>query len=136
MYTYRVADEYNYKRSRKLAVMKTRSRLRVGIFVLTLGLLAIALGGCGESAAVRAADTTENFFTAQQYRQQALYANQHGDNTAAVQYLQMAQMKAPVGLETSPPPRSTLLMPQHLAIAPAGGQVTCNNIGINRFSCF
>lgn len=136
MYTYRPADEYNSRRSRKLAVMKTRSRLRVGIFVPMLGLLAIALGGCGESAAARAADTTENFFTAQQYRQQALYANEHGNNADAVQFLQMAQMIAPVGGGTLPPPRATLLMPQHLSIAPAGGQVTCHNIGINRFSCF
>ena len=136
MYAYRPAGEYNNYRSRKLAVMKTRVLLRLGIFVPMLGLLAMALGGCGESAAARAADTTENFFAAQQYREQALYASEHGDNAAAVQYLQMAQMKAPVGREALPPPGSTLLMPQHRVIAPAGGEVTCHNIGINRFSCF
>jgi hypothetical protein len=26
--------------------------------------------------------------------------------------------------------------PEHRAIAPAAGQTTCSNIGINRFSCF
>jgi hypothetical protein len=130
------ADEYNDARSRKRAVMKTHLRLRLEILVPMLGLLAMALGGCGESAAVRAANTTESFFTAQQYRKQALYASEHGDNGAAVQYLQMAQMIAPVGRQALPPPRATLLLPQHLAIAPAGGQVTCHNIGINRFACF
>lgn len=116
--------------------MNAHAPLRSAIFVLLLGLLAAALGGCSEAAAVRAADRTENFFTAQQYRQQALYANERGDNAAAVQYLQMAQMRMPLEAEAVPPPRSTLLLPQHLAIAPAGGQVTCHNIGINRFSCF
>jgi hypothetical protein len=92
--------------------------------------------GCSTGAAARAADATENFFTAQQYRQQALYANEHHDNAAAVRYLQMAQMIEPLGKEALPPPTSTLLLPQHLPIAPAGGELTCNNIGINRFTCF
>jgi hypothetical protein len=116
--------------------MKTHLPFRLEILVPMLGLLAMVLGGCGESAAARAADATENFFTAQQYRKQALYANEHGDSAAAVQYLQMAQMIAPVGRQALPPPRATLLMPQHLVIAPAGGQFTCHNIGINRFACF
>jgi hypothetical protein len=116
--------------------MNTGSRLRPAILFLLLGLLAATLGGCSDAAAVKAADATENFFTAQQYRQQALYASQHGDNAEAVRYLQMAQMMEPLGVRPALPPSSTLLLPQHRAIAPASGPVTCHPIGINRFSCF
>lgn len=119
-----------------VTVTKTCSRLGAAIFLLSLGLMAAAVGGCSDAAAVKAADATENFFTAQQYREQALYADEHGNNADAVRYLQMAQMRMPLGAGALPPPGATLLLPQHRVIAPASGQATCHNIGINRFSCF
>src|SRR5581483_3886914 len=98
--------------------------------ILSLLLLATA-AGCGEAAAAR-----RNFVLAQQYRKQALAANERGDSARATQYLQQAQMHEPVGEQASLPPSTTMLLPQHRAIAPASGPVTCHTIGINRFSCF
>ncbi|HZO83371.1 MAG TPA: hypothetical protein VFB33_16880 [Candidatus Binataceae bacterium] len=103
--------------------------------ILSLLLLATA-AGCGETAAARAATARRNFVLAQQYRKQALAANERGDSARATQYLQQAQMHEPVGEQASLPPSTTMLLPQHRAIAPASGPVTCHTIGINRFSCF
>ncbi len=113
--------------------MHTTFRVRPEILLLLLA----ALGGCADAAAARAAAAARrNFALAQQYRKQALSASQSGDSTHAVLYLQHAQMHEPPGEQASLPPSTTMLLPQHRAIAPAGGPVTCNTIGINRFSCF
>ncbi len=112
--------------------MATRFRARPAVLLLLLA----ALSGCAESAAARAAAARRNFAAAQQYRKEALYADRRGDSAQAVLYLQEAQMREPLGEQAELPPSTTVLLPQHLAIAPAGGAVTCNSIGINRFSCF
>jgi hypothetical protein len=78
-----------------------------------------------------------NFKQAQKLRQNALLAARQGDTASAledidrVQVLEPLASRSPAGLW--PPP---LRGPEHRTIAPAGGQTTCNNIGINRFSCF
>lgn len=99
-------------------------------------LLLAALGGCADTTAARAAAAKRNFDLAQQYRKEALAANQSGDSAHAVLYLQQAQMHEPLGEQALLPPSTTMLLPQHRAIAPASGPVTCHTIGINRFSCF
>lgn len=116
-----------------LAIMRTRLQPLSGILLL---LFAMLFCGCSEAAAARAAAARRNFVAAQQYRKQALYANQHGDAADAVLYLQEAQMREPLGEQAALPPSTTVLLPQHRAMAPASGTVTCNSIGINRFSCF
>lgn len=103
---------------------------------MILLVLLAALGGCGETAAARAGAAKRNFDLAQQYRKQALVANQRGDSARAMIYLQQAQMHAPRAEQALLPPSTTMLLPQHRAIAPAAGSVTCHTIGINRFSCF
>jgi hypothetical protein len=112
--------------------MSTSFRPRPEILLLLFAVLC----GCSDTAAARAAAARKNFVIAQQYRKQALYADEHGDSAHAVLYLQKAQMHEPLGEQAALPPSSTLLLPQHRAMAPAGGPVTCNSIGINRFSCF
>jgi hypothetical protein len=77
-----------------------------------------------------------NFRQAQKLRQNALLAAQQGDTASALEDIDRVQVLEPLSSRSSgswPPP---LRAPEHRTIAPAAGQTTCNNIGINRFSCF
>jgi hypothetical protein len=100
-------------------------RLRLGL------LLFLILSGC--STADRDA---ANFKRAQKLRQNALLAARQGDTASALEDIDRVQVLEPLASRSPglvPPPMSG---PEHRTIAPAGGQTTCNNIGINRFSCF
>jgi hypothetical protein len=100
-------------------------RLRWGLILLLL------LAGCS-TADMDAA----NFKQAQKLRQNAQLAARHGDTASALEDIDRVQLLEPITSRSPglvPPPLSG---PEHRTIAPAAGQTTCNNIGINRFSCF
>ena len=100
-------------------------RLRLGLILFLL------LCGCST-----ANNDAANFSKAQKLRQNALLAARQGDTESALDDINQVQVLEPVASRapglTPPPMRG----PEHRAIAPAGGQTTCSNIGINRFSCF
>jgi hypothetical protein len=94
-------------------------------------MLLLLFAGC--STADRDA---ANFKQAQKLRQNALLAARQGDTASALEDIDRVQVLEPLSSRSPglwPPP---LRGPEHRTIAPAGGQTTCNNIGINRFSCF
>jgi hypothetical protein len=107
--------------------------------LLSCGLiLFLFFAACSATTGCSTADNdAANFKQAQKLRQNALLAARQGDTASAledinrVQVLEPLASRSPAGLW--PPP---LRGPEHRAIAPAAGQTTCNNIGINRFSCF
>ena len=111
-----------------------QQRLRLGVTLLFfLAGCSTAISGCSSADN----DAAARFSKAQKLRQNALLAARQGDTASAledinrVQVLEPLASRSPAGLW--PPP---LRGPEHRAIAPAAGQTTCNNIGINRFSCF
>jgi hypothetical protein len=100
-------------------------RLRLGL------MLFLVFAGCST-----ADKDAANFKQAQKLRQDALLAARQGDTGSALEDIDRVQVLEPVTSRSPglwPPP---LRGPEHRAIAPAGGQTTCNNIGINRFACF
>jgi hypothetical protein len=102
-----------------------RRRQRLGLILLLL------LSGCST-----ADNGAANFKQSQKLRQNALLAARQGDTASALDDINRVQVLEPLVSRSpglAPPPLSG---PRHLPIAPASGQITCNNIGINRFSCF
>ena len=102
-----------------------RRRLRLGL------ILFLILSGCST-----ADKESANFSKAQKLRQNALLAARAGDTASALDDINRVQVLEPRASRSpglTPPP---LRGPEHRAIAPAAGEITCNNIGINRFSCF
>ncbi len=100
-------------------------RLRLGLVLLFL------VSGCS-TADKSAAD----FSKAQALRKDALIAAAQGNTASALDYIDQVEILEP---RTSRSPGLTppsMRGPEHRAIAPAAGPITCNNIGINRFSCF
>ena len=94
-------------------------------------ILFVLLAGCST-----ADKDAANFKQAQKLRQNALLAARQGDTASALEYIDRVQVLQPVKSRSPglwPPP---LRGPEHRTIAPAAGQTTCYNIGINRFSCF
>lgn len=102
-----------------------KRRLRLGLIVFFL------LSGCST-----ADKDAANFKQAQKLRQNALLAARQGNTARALEDIDRVQVLEPFASRSPglvPPPLSG---PEHRTIAPAGGDTTCNNIGINRFSCF
>jgi hypothetical protein len=94
-------------------------------------ILLFVLAGCST-----ADKDAANFKQAQKLRRNALLAARHGDTASALEDIDRVQVLEPLTSRSPglvPPP---LRGPEHRTIAPAAGQTTCNNIGINRFSCF
>jgi hypothetical protein len=100
-------------------------RLRLGLILFLL------LSGC--SAADREA---ANFKQAQKLRKNALLAARQGDTASALDDIDRVQLLEPLVTRSPGLTPPSMSGPEHRAIAPAAGQTTCNNIGINRFSCF
>lgn len=101
-------------------------RLRLGL------ILILFVSGCSSADN----DAAARFLKAQKLRQSALLAARQGDTATALNDIDQVQVLEPL---TSRAPGLTPLpmsAPEHRAIAPASGQTTCANIGINRFSCF
>lgn len=100
-------------------------------FVIPL-LCLVVMAGCFTDNSTNMAD----FKRAQQYRKEALQAERQGDRERALVYMEKAQTMVPRVGEMPPvlPPR--MVQPVHRSIAPAGGEYTCSNTGINQFSCF
>jgi hypothetical protein len=99
---------------------------------LRLSLIALLMLSACSTADHEAA----NFKRAQKLRQNALLAARRGDTASALNDIDRVQVLVPL---TSRSPGMTppyMGGPKHRAIAPAAGGITCNNIGINRFSCF
>lgn len=107
---------------------------RVG---LGLMLLLVLFGSVAFSGCATADKESANFAKAQKLRRNALIADRQGNTASALDDLNRVRVLEPVDLSSPgliPPPMGG---PEHRAIAPASGQTTtCNNIGINRFSCF
>jgi hypothetical protein len=106
---------------------------RVGLGLI---LLLVLFGSAALSGCATADKGSANFAKAQKLRQRALIADSQGNTASALDDLNRVRVLEPVDLNSPgliPPPMSG---PEHRAIAPASGQTTCNNIGINRFSCF
>lgn len=104
-------------------------RLRLGLI-----LFLVLLAGC--STADKDAANFEKFEQAQKLRQNALLAARQGDTASALEDIDRVQVLEPLMSRSPglwPPP---LRGPEHRAIAPADGQTTCYNTGINRFACF
>jgi hypothetical protein len=118
-----------------------RGRRSKGAIILLVVLAGCSAGAGGPQSSFRNADfrTAQqymDFTTAQQYRKDALNAQQRGDSEDALLYMQKAQtLETRVNQVSATPPRTALQL-EHRAIAPAGGSMTCNNTGINRFFCF
>ena len=101
-------------------------------------ILFVFFVGCSATTGCSTADKdAANFKQAQNLRRNALLAARQGDTASALEDLDRVQVLEPITSRSPgliPPPLSG---PEHRAIAPAAGQTTtCNNIGINRFSCF
>jgi hypothetical protein len=106
---------------------------RVGLGLI---LLLVLSGSAAFSGCATANNESANFSKAQKLRQKALLADRQGDTATALEDLNRVRALEPVRLSSPgliPPPMGG---PEHRAIAPASGQTTCSNIGINRFSCF
>jgi hypothetical protein len=102
-------------------------RTRLGLILILL----LIVFGCS-SADKEAA----NFSKSQKLRKDALMAARQGDTQDALDDIDQVQLLEPVTSQ-SPALRPPYLRgPEHRAIAPAGGPMTCSNIGINRFYCF
>jgi hypothetical protein len=108
-----------------------RRRLRWGLILFLL------FAGCSATTGCSTADKdAANFKQAQKLRQNALLAARQGNTASALEDIDRVQALEPLTSRSPglvPPP---LRGPEHRTIAPADGQTTCNNIGINRFSCF
>jgi len=100
-------------------------RLRLGLILFLL------FSGCSTADKEAA-----NFKQAQKLRQNALLAARQGDTASALQYIDRVQVLEPLASRSPGLTPLSLSGPEHRTIAPAAGQTTCNNIGINRFSCF
>ena len=100
-------------------------RLRLGLILFLL------FSGCSTADKEAA-----NFRQAQKLRQNALLAARQGDTASALQYIDRVQVLEPLASRSPGLTPLSLSGPEHRTIAPAAGQTTCNNIGINRFSCF
>lgn len=101
-------------------------RLRLGLI-----LLFVLLSGCST-----ADNDAANFSKAQKLRQNALLASRQGDTASALDDINRVQVLEPLATRSPGVPPPSMNGPKHRAIAPAAGQTTCANIGINRFSCF
>ncbi len=100
-------------------------------------ILFLFLVGCSATTGCSTADKeAANFKQAQNLRRNAFLAARQGDTASALQDIDRVQVLEPLTSRSPgliPPPLSG---PEHRTIAPAAGQTTCSNIGINRFSCF
>jgi hypothetical protein len=63
-------------------------------------------------------------------------AARQGDTQDALDYIDQVQVLEPVPSQLPGLRPPYLRGPEHRAIAPAGGPMTCTSIGINRFYCF
>jgi hypothetical protein len=106
---------------------------RVGLGLILLLLLS---GSAAFSGCATAGNESANFSKAQKLRQQALLADSQGNTAAALEDLNRVRVLEPVELNSPGLIPPSMSGPEHRAIAPASGQTTCANIGINRFSCF
>jgi hypothetical protein len=102
-------------------------RLRLGLILF----LFLIVSGCST-----ANKDAANFSKAQKLRQSALLAARQGDTASALDDINRVQVLEPVATRSPVPPPPSMNGPEHRAIAPAAGETTCANIGINRFSCF
>jgi hypothetical protein len=100
-------------------------RLRLGLFIFLL------LSGCST-----ADNDAAKFSKAQKLRQNALLAARQGDTASALDDIDRVQVLEPLTSRSPGLTPPSMGGPEHRAIAPAAGQTTCANIGINRFSCF
>jgi hypothetical protein len=101
-------------------------RLRLGLFVFLL------LSGCSTADN----DAAAKFSKAQKLRQTALLAARQGDTASALDDIDRVQVLEPLTSRSPGLTPPSMGGPEHRAIAPAAGETTCSNIGINRFSCF
>ncbi len=102
-----------------------KRRLRLGLIFF------LVLSGCST-----ADQDAANFKRAQKLRQNALLAARQGDTASALDDIDQVQVLEPLASRSPGLIPPAMNRPEHRAIAPASGQTTCNNIGINRFSCF
>jgi hypothetical protein len=100
-------------------------RVRLGLILL------LAVSGCAT-----ADHQAANFKQTQKLRQNAQLAARHGDTASALDDLDRVQVLEPLASRAPGLRPPAMSGPEHRAIAPAAGETTCNNIGINRFSCF
>ena len=98
--------------------------------ILSLILL-LVFSGCST-----ADKDSANFAKAQKLRQNALLAARQGDTASALDDIDRVQVLEPLTRRSPGLTPPSMNAPEHRAIAPAAGQTTCSNIGINRFSCF
>ena len=100
-------------------------RLRLSLILL------LVLSGCSTADKEAA-----NFKQAQKLRQNALLADRQGNTASALDDINQMLVLEPVASRSPGLTPPSMSGPEHRAIAPASGQTTCSNIGINRFSCF
>jgi hypothetical protein len=100
-------------------------RLRLSLILL------LVLSGCSTVNKEAA-----NFKQAQKLRQNALLAARQGDTASALGDIDRVRVLEPLATGSPAVTPPSMSGPKHRAIAPAAGETTCNNIGINRFSCF
>jgi hypothetical protein len=100
-------------------------RLRLSLIVL---LMLSACSTADQQAA--------NFKQAQKLRQNALLAARRGDTASALNDIDRVRVLVPLASRSPGMTPPYMDGPRHRTIAPAAGGMTCNNIGINRFSCF
>jgi hypothetical protein len=109
-----------------------QQRLRLGLTLLFFFAgCSTALSGCSS-----ADNDAAKFSKAQKLRQNALFAARQGDTASALNDIDRVQVLEPLTSRSPGLTPPSMSGPEHRAIAPAAGQTTCSNIGINRFSCF
>jgi hypothetical protein len=108
-----------------------QDRVRLGLILLLLSGPAL-LAGCSTADN----DAAAKFSQAQKLRQNALLAARQGDTASALNDIDQVQVLEPLTSRSPGLTPPSMSGPEHRAIAPAAGQTTCSNIGINRFSCF
>jgi hypothetical protein len=101
-------------------------------------ILFLVLSGCATfpGFSSTADKQSANFAKAQKLRQKALLADRQGNTATALDDINRVKVLEPLESRSPGLTPSSMSGPEHRAIAPAAGQTTCNNIGINRFSCF
>jgi len=110
-----------------------QQRLRLGVTLLFfLAGCSTAISGCSSADN----DAAARFSKAQKLRQNALLAARQGDTARALNDIDRVQVLEPLASRSPGLTPPSMSGPEHRAIAPASGQTTCSNIGINRFSCF